>query len=206
MTSRDRSSEPLPPPVRRGRLPYGGIPGERELLSRAQAGDRDALDELCGLHWPGIYGLVEASVHDPAEAEEITQEVFERAVRSLPSFRYTGAPYSAFLTRIARNLVRDRWRSRSRREAIESGLGTGAADHVPAPDESVVLTGDQDVVRRALATLSERHRLVLYLRIIEGRSVEETARRLGRRPDAVRQLQHRAVAALRDAVTRIEST
>lgn len=204
MTSPDGGAEPAPWPPKAGRLPYGGIPGEQQLVARAKSGDGAALEELCSAHWAGIYAMIEASVKNPVEAEELTQEVFERAIRSLPSFEYTGAPFSAYLTRIARNLVHDRWRSESRKALVRTEWPGMEIPDARTPEDSVVSKSEQELLRRALRTLSQSHRLVLYLRIVEGLSAQETADRMGRQSDAIRQLQHRALEALRAEMNRID--
>jgi RNA polymerase sigma-70 factor (ECF subfamily) len=132
------------------------------------------------------------------------QEVFERAIRSLPGFEYTGAPFSAYLTRIARNIVHDRWRSENRRNHVRAEQLGGEVPEVQTPEESAVSTSEREVLRTALGALSHSHRLVLYLRVIKGLSARETAQRMGRRDAAVRQLQRRALEALRIEMERIE--
>jgi RNA polymerase sigma-70 factor (ECF subfamily) len=186
------------------RSPYGGIPGESELVARAKRGDAAALDELCSAHWRGVFSLIVASVRNPSDAEELTQEVFERAIRSLPQFEYTGAPFSAYLTQITKNLLRDRWRSSVRRESIRASIPPDP-DFVNSEPESAVLAGaEREVLARALQTLAPEQRRILYFRIVEGLSAGEVAAREGKRPDAIRQLQRRALSALRVAMAKVD--
>jgi RNA polymerase sigma-70 factor (ECF subfamily) len=192
------------PASRGGRLPFGGIPDERQIIARAKAGDKAALQFLCSSHWVGIYSMIDASVKSPSVSEELTQEVFERAIRSLAQFEYTGAPYSAYLTRIARNLVHDRWRSENRRSNARLEQVNAEVLNSPTPEEFAVSASEQELLRAALPGLSRSHRLVLYLRLIEGLSARETAKRMGRREDAIRQLQRRALESLRAEMDRIE--
>lgn len=170
--------------------------GERSLVEAARRGDERALDRLCRNEWAGVLRIVRTSVTDPEEAEEITQEVFARAIASLPRFVVTGAPFHAYLGQIARNLLRDRWRH----EQSCPGLEQDVPD-VPAPGpapEAVVLAADQrQVLLNAIEHLPPRYREVLRLRVIEGRTAAEIGARWGRSPEAVRQIQHRAVLALR---------
>jgi DNA-directed RNA polymerase specialized sigma24 family protein len=81
------------------------------LLHRARLGDRRALDELCRRNWKPVYRSFARLTRDPAEAEDLTQEVFLRALRSLPRFEDRGLPFTAYLLQIAHNLARDRWRA-----------------------------------------------------------------------------------------------
>lgn len=172
---------------------------EQALVEQARRGDGQALGRLCCNEWTGVLRMVRASVADPEEAEEVTQEVFARAIASLPRFVVTGAPFRAYLGQIARNLLRDRWRHEQACPTLER-LGHDAADR-PSPEpppEAVVLAADQrQVLLNAIQHLPPRYREVLRLRVIEGRSAAEIGAAWGRSPEAVRQIQHRAVLALR---------
>jgi len=92
-----------------------------ELLRAARAGDRDALNRLCQENWLPVYRSVARWAGTPAEAEDLTQEVFVRAIQSLGSYRGADLdiPYRAYLLRISRNLVIDRWRARQRPRSSE---------------------------------------------------------------------------------------
>src|SRR5688572_578346 len=85
---------------------------EDELRRRAQLGDRAALEAICRLEWKSVYDLVYRTVQNQAEAQDLTQEVFLRALRSFDRFQDTGRPIHAYLVTIALNLLRDRWRRR----------------------------------------------------------------------------------------------
>lgn len=169
---------------------------ETGLLARAQQGDRAALDELCRLEWPGVYRLVAARVATRQEAEDLTQEVFVRALRHLEGYRAPSGSFRPYLAAVARNLLRDQWRR------PRSGTWTDQdPDSLPAPDggpEEALLAGEErDELLGALSRLPAVYQDVLRLRLVERRSAEETGKVLRRKPDAVRQLQHRALVALR---------
>lgn len=169
---------------------------ERDLIRRAQQGDQDALDELCKREWRPVFGIVYQAVRDRSDAQDLTQEVFLRALRSLDRYEHSGAPFRAYLRTIALNLVRDLWRKRQ-----PLRVGIYQSDHLPArqpgPEEVAMRRVDERWIRKALDKLSDDHRRVLELRIFEGRDSNEVARMMGRSPAAVRQLQYRAIAALR---------
>lgn len=169
---------------------------EHSLIERARDGDDAALDQLCRREWLGVLRLVRASVANPEEAEEVTQEVFTRAIASLPRFRITDAPFQAYLAQIARNLLRDRWRrARVSPEVDEEVPDRPTGEAVP---EAVVLASDQrQVLLNAIEHLPHRYREVLRLRVLEGRTAAEIGAYWGRSPEAVRQIQHRALLALR---------
>ncbi|MHB1777174.1 MAG: RNA polymerase sigma factor [Acidimicrobiales bacterium] len=169
---------------------------ERALVEEACGGDERALDRLCRREWHAVLRIVRGSVGDPEEAEEVTQEVFARAIASLPRFVVTDAPFQAYLAQIARNLLRDRWRREQSRPALEQDVPDGPAAG-PAPEAAVLAADDRQVLLNAIRHLPPRYREVLRLRVIEGRTAAEIGAEWGRSPEAVRQIQHRAVLALR---------
>ncbi len=169
---------------------------ELELLRAARDGDEQALGELCQLCWRPVYRSLARYTSDPAEVEDMTQEVFLRALRSLPRFEDRGLPFTAYLLRIAANLARDRLRSLPTRPVVTADVPEGSA-----PAETAEEVAVQNERRRALIgaldRLSPDHRAVLRMRILEGRSTREVAALMHRNEPAVRQLQVRALAALR---------
>ncbi|HET7016759.1 MAG TPA: sigma-70 family RNA polymerase sigma factor [Streptosporangiaceae bacterium] len=172
---------------------------DSELLSLAQAGDQRALEALCRRNWRLVYRSFARYTNDPFEAEDLTQEVFLRALRSLPKFADTGAPYTAYLLRIAANLARDRWRAGPAR-AVPTDQVPDRPVPGPGPDGMAVANDRRAVLISALDRLAPDQRAVLRLRILEGRSSAEVGALTNRSPAAVRQLQVRALAALRDAL------
>ena len=122
-----------------------------------------------------------------AEAEDVTSEVFRKALEHLPGYEWRGTPFVAWLFRIASNTLTTRWQKAGR----ESGD--------PPPE---VAAPDADVERHAmLFQLVERlpdvQRQVIELRFVEQRSLHEVAETLGKTQGAVKQLQHRALETLR---------
>jgi RNA polymerase sigma-70 factor (ECF subfamily) len=161
---------------------------ERRLIEAAQ-GDPRHFAVLYERHFARVYAFAARRARDRAEAEDLTAEVFHQALAHLGRFEWRGVPFVAWLLRIARNAVADRWQ----RAAREQGT--------PAPDP-----GDDrdraDVDRRAmLAGLVERlpgdQQRVVLQRFVEQKSIREIAHELGRTEGAVKQLQFRALETLR---------
>ena len=171
-----------------------------DLLARAAVGDRAALDALCHREWRPVYGIAYRALGDVAEAQDLTQEVFLRALRSLDRYQQTGAPFSAYLATIARNRLRDGWRAR-RPMAVSLDHAADLRDSAVDPEASAIASDEYRQLRSALASLSDDYQSVIRLRLLDGRSAAETGRLMGRSPDAVRQLQRRALAALRAALS-----
>lgn len=166
-----------------------------ELVQRAQRGDREAIEDLFRREWSAVYRQVYRAVPNPAEAQDLTQEVFIRALKGLDRYQPTGAPFRAYLHAIARNLVRERQRRQRMRLVALEQAGDLAA---PLTLEELVLDALADAdLRRALAALPPDYQTVIRLRLLEGRSTAEVAALMNRTPGAVRVLQYRALAMLR---------
>src|SRR5690242_533267 len=90
-----------------------------DLVRRAKAGDLGALEQLCSREWRPVYALVYASTRNPCDAEDLTQEVFLRALNAFDRYEPRDAPFRAYLATVARNLVRNRWR---RKTPVQVGL------------------------------------------------------------------------------------
>jgi RNA polymerase sigma-70 factor (ECF subfamily) len=186
-------------------------PGQEEagdpagnLLSRARAGDHDALNKLCQENWLPVYRSVARWASTPAEAEDLTQDVFVRAIQSIGSYRGAdlGVPYRAYLLRISRNLVIDRWRARQAAGAV-THLSM-SEESVPryldadsGPEATVIGRDDRERLLAALDRLPDAYSDVLRQRVLCGRTAAEVGALTGQTANAVRQLQFRAMTALR---------
>ena len=91
---------------------------EADLIDKAQAGDREAVNALVALHWQPLYRFLAYKVGDREEAKELSQETWLRLVRALPQYRQNGASFKSFLYRIAGNLVVDHWRKNGRKPVL----------------------------------------------------------------------------------------
>ncbi len=164
---------------------------ERALIEAAQA-DPSRFVDLYERHFHRVYAYVIRRTGSRVEAEDITSEVFERALVNLPRFEWRGVPLIAWLFRIAANAVADR-RQRIERES---------ADPPPdLPDESESST----IERRAMLfqlveRLPDLQRQVIEMRFVDGRSIRETGAALKRSDGAVKQLQLRALENLRKSM------
>jgi RNA polymerase sigma-70 factor (ECF subfamily) len=171
-----------------------------DLLERAQRGDRCALEELCQREWRPVYAIAYHALGNVAEAQDLTQEVFLRALRSLDQYRVTGAPFRAWIATIARNLIRDGWRGhRPAHVAIDHAFDLPTAD--AGPERLAINADERRQLLTALDTLPTDYQTVIRLRIFDGLSADSTGQIMGRSAGAIRQLQHRALSALRAVLT-----
>lgn len=176
------------------------MPGD-DLVRKAQAGDVAALEQLCAREWRPIYALVYATTRNAHDAEDLTQEVFLRALKAFDRYEQRDVPFRAYLATVARNLVKNRWRQK-----VPLHVGLEAAPQLRStetgPEENAMLGSDLGRLADEFSRLPTDYQRVLQFRVLEGRSAIEVAERMQRSPAAVRVLQHRALVALRSAFNR----
>jgi len=94
------------------------VQNEEILVRRAQQRDEEAFTQLYEEHFDKIYRYVALKIGDQMEAEDLTQQVFIKALQSISSFKWKGIPFSAWLFRIARNQVVDYVRKKKRQATV----------------------------------------------------------------------------------------
>ena len=172
------------------------LPGPTDLASARNSQPSAAIEALCAEHWLSVYRIVSRRCRSKGEAEEITQEVFVRALAAHAEDVGSEPPSRAYVNQIARNLVIDRWRAEQRRPGSVT-LDLDLPSQQPGPEEVTVAQDERQSLLEALDALPDRYSEVLRLRLQEGRSPMEVGVLMGLNPNAVRQLQFRAMQALR---------
>jgi RNA polymerase sigma-70 factor (ECF subfamily) len=171
------------------------MPDEDELIARARRGDREAFADLYQRYLPMIYAYVRARVFDDHDAEDLTEQVFLRAYQSLDRYRGRGWPYSAFLYRVARNLLVDH--IRRSRPALPVEAAEAVPDATPSADETLIRGEERRRLRQALERLPGDYQEVIRLRLLLSLPTATAAAWMGRNQGAVRVLLYRAMRALR---------
>lgn len=174
---------------------------DRKLVSKAQDGDADAFGELYLRHAGKVFGYLSAHVGSTQDAEDITGDVFYRCWKALPGFHDRGVPFPAYLLRIARNALVDFYRRENRftHEEIDKADIVQTNDQ-PEPAEIVDTRMELTQMSHLLNQLRPDYRSVLVLRFLSELTPVETAQVMKKSVGAVRVLQHRALAALRDLI------
>jgi RNA polymerase sigma-70 factor (ECF subfamily) len=182
----------------------GEMPGDDEgdafddRLARAQRGEPRAFDELVRwLERPLLGFLTARGAEDP---HGTANEVLVRVFRRIDRFAGGQAQFRAWVFKIARNALVDEHRRRASRP-IAVPNGTEALTGAVAAGDDLDRIGERERVEAMLGCLTDDQREVVLLRVVAGLSVDETARAVGRRPGAVRALQHRALARLRASLS-----
>lgn len=184
---RNPRSQPAPRTDTSPAAPPQDGAAERELVSRAQAGDLAAFDQIITLHRQSAFSMIHAILRNEEDAWDVSQEGFLRAWRALPRFRGDSS-FSTWLHRIMSNAALDflrRARARQTFSLQETHTPDTAAEDLadPAPSASPAaqlrLSELRERINSALSALSPEHRAVILLKESEGLQYHEIADRLG---------------------------
>ena len=192
-------------PVQKVRLDKAKEAEERRLVEAAQR-DRSRFADVYDGYFELVYAYTARRLRNRAEAEDLTAEVFRKALQSLPRFKWTGAPFAAWLFRIASNLIADRAKRAAREGSAEPSLTAGLASPGQPDPTHTQQTDLEECERRTelfrlLGELAEDQQRVVIMRFTEDKSIREIARELDRSEGAVKQLQFRALQNLRKKIT-----
>jgi RNA polymerase sigma-70 factor (ECF subfamily) len=170
---------------------------DERLLVQAAQSDPAKFDTLYELHFERVYYFLARRVHDRATAEDLTSEVFHKALANLATYQWRGAPFAAWLFRIASNALADQYKRASREQP--------SPDNAQNPDEHPDLSSsDLETIDyharlfRLVDHLPTVQRQVIRERFVEQRSIREIAGRLKKTEGAIKQLQFRALQTLRE--------
>lgn len=166
-----------------------------ELITRSRIGDREAFEALYRAYVQLVYRYVMTRV-PRSVVEDTVAEVFVRALRNISRFEFRGIEFSAWLIRIARNLIVDQSKSAYvNREILHH---TTPEVHGTLETETSALAAlDAEQIRAGLSRMKPDHRTVLELRFIRGESTAAIAKAMNKTEGAVRVLQFRALSALK---------
>lgn len=171
---------------------------EEDVLTRASQGDRDAFGQLYERYIDRIFNYVYYRTGNLHDAEDLTARVFQRAMNHIKNYTDRGVPFSAWLYRIAHNLVANWHRDRSRRQEIpinDVPILPSKGDH---PERNLVHSQEQDALLRLIRRLPSERQNLLILKFVENMSNAEIGAIMGRSEGAVKSLYHRTLLALRD--------
>ena len=179
------------------------LESEPDLVRRAQAGDSEAFSSLYRTHVQAVYRYLLLRVSDPPLAEDLTAEVFLRAVDALPRYAQRGLPFGAWLFRIAHDRWVDYYRQTVRRPTAE--LSESLMSELPSPSELAENSETTTALYRALNQLNDEQRDVIQFRFMEDWSLDQTARAMNKTVGAVKMLQQRALDTLRRLLQRADA-
>lgn len=163
---------------------------ERLLVEAAQR-DPSRFGDLYERHFARVYGFVAGRMRDRDAAEDITADVFHRALANLHRYEWRGAPFGAWLIRIAANAIADRLRSGGREVAAAHDFPD------PAVPPDVDHLDEQAQLFQLVDQLPVDQRTVIVERFVEQRSIRDIAGKMKKTEGAIKQLQFRALQTLR---------
>ena len=180
---------------------------EQDLIARAKT-DAEAFGDLYQRYVNRIYNYHYRHTSSRTEAEDLTSRTFYRALRSLHSYRETGAPFQAWLFRIAHNLVVNWYRDHANHPTVTmdgDDYTSLRAQMIPAeaaegPEASLATKEQRVVLLRAVSRLPEERKTLIILKFVEGMTNVEIGEVLGRTEGAIKALYHRTLITLRLAM------
>ncbi|WP_052849330.1 ECF subfamily RNA polymerase sigma factor, BldN family [Streptomyces avicenniae] len=167
-----------------------------DLVERAQGGEAEAFGCLYDHYADTVYRYIYYRVGGRATAEDLTSETFLRALRRIGTFTWQGRDFGAWLVTIARNLVADHFKSSRFRLEVTTGEMLDANEVERSPEESVLESLANSALLDAVRKLNPQQQECVTLRFLQGLSVAETARVMGKNEGAIKTLQYRAVRTL----------
>ena len=168
---------------------------EESLVRRAQQRDQVAITQLYEENFDKIYRYIVLKIGDRAEAEDMTQQVFLNALKSISSYKWKGMPFSAWLFRIAHNQVVDHYRKKSRSSTVP--LDENIASGYDNPGRDAERKMEIEEMNRATGQLTKAQQEVISLRFAGELSIAEVARMMRKSEGAIKALQHAAIISLR---------
>jgi RNA polymerase sigma-70 factor, ECF subfamily len=180
---------------------------EHDLIVRAKT-DAEAFGDLYQRYVNRIYNYHYRHTSSRADAEDLTSRTFYRALRSLHSYRETGAPFQAWLFRIAHNLVVNWYRDHTNHPTVSmdgDDYMSLRAQMIPAdsgegPEASIAAKELRTVLLRAVSRLPEERKTLIILKFVEEMTNVEIGEVLGRTEGAIKALYHRTLITLRLAM------
>jgi RNA polymerase sigma-70 factor (ECF subfamily) len=167
-----------------------------DLVERAQAGEAEAFGKLYDQYSDTVYRYIYYRVGGKATAEDLTSETFLRALRRIGTFTWQGRDFGAWLVTIARNLVADHFKSSRFRLEVTTGEMLDSNEVERSPEDSVLESLSNTALLDAVRRLNRQQQECVTLRFLQGLSVAETARVMGKNEGTIKTLQYRAVRTL----------
>lgn len=170
---------------------------ERALIELAKE-DKEAFGKLYERYRDRIFNYVYYRTSNVADAEDLTTRIFVKAMQHLPRYQHQGVPFSAWLYRIAHNLVANWHRDNSRRKFISIDDVSQWLTLDETPEAAAQLMEDKESLLTAVGTLPADRQELLVLKFVERLSNAEIGNIMGRSEGAIKSLYHRTLQALRE--------
>jgi len=173
-------------------------------LAERAGSDPEAFGELYERHVRKIYNYIYYRTGNYHDAEDLTAKVFQRAMRHVAKFEDKGVPFTAWLYRIAHNLVANWHRDRSRRPVVPLDQHVAVSEMTEYPESEAVTLEETELLLTIVRQLPPDRQQLLILKFVERMSNSEIGEVMGRSEGAVKSLYHRTLNALRAEARRLE--
>lgn len=167
---------------------------EDDLIERAKS-DANAFGELYDHYFGQIYRFVYSRLRDQDAAEDVTSEVFFKALRAIGRYRPSGHPFSSWLYQISINAINDFYRSRRPTQSLDSAIAV--ADSQRAVADRVVDSSEAARVWAAIDDLPQQQRIAMTLKLGEDLKLAQIGEIMGKSEGAVKLLIHRGMHGVR---------
>ncbi len=169
-----------------------------EVLIKAIAGDKEAFGILYERYVSRIYTYIYYRTGNMHDAEDLTARVFYRAIEHIVRYRQRGVPFSAWLYRIAHNLVANWHRDRQRRQEVPIEDVVNLQARIDPPELTMMNSMDMDRLMKVIQTLTPERQELIILKFVQEMSNAEIGRIMSRSEGAIKSLYHRTLLSLRD--------
>lgn len=176
-----------------------------DALNRAADGDREAFGLLYDRYVERIYNYIFYRTGNHHDAEDLTARVFSRAMKHITNYQDRGVPFSAWLYRIAHNLVANWHRDNSRRQEMPLEDGYWVTGDTELPEAQLMRTEEQWALLEIIRALPEDRQQLVILKFVEHLSNAEIGKIMGRTEGAIKSLYHRTLLSLRDEIEALEN-
>lgn len=168
------------------------------VLEKAVQGDSEAFGLLYERYVTRIYNYIFYRIGSSYDAEDLTERVFIRALRHINRYNNRGLPFSAWLYRIAHNLVANWYRDNSRRKEIPLDDGILTSHQSSFPEQEVLHSEERERLLQVIRTLPPDRQQLVILKFVDHLSNAEIGQIMGRTEGAIKSLYHRTLLTIRD--------
>ena len=176
---------------------------DQSAIEQAVSGSQEAFSILYERYVNRIYNYIFYRVGNAHDAEDITARVFYRAMGSITRYDYRGLPFSAWLYRIAHNLVANWYRDNARKKEVlleEVGQFQQRSEHL---EVAMVQSQENEILMKAIRSLPAERQQLIILKLVEDLSNQEIGEIMGKSEGAIKSLYHRTLISLRNRMEKI---
>lgn len=177
---------------------------DEALIERAGNGETEAFGQLYERYVNRIYNYIYYRTGNVNEAEDLTARVFQRAYRHIQNYNQRGVPFSAWLYRIAHNLVANWYRDRSRKKEVALDERLPSSSSFDFPESSLVKDQEMERLLKSIRKLPPERQQLIILKFVEGMSNADIGVIMRRSEGAIKSLYHRTLISLRKELEKKE--